>query len=566
MSWLDRKYLNIPNLFWVFLLGLLVINGLQSWLTELDPDEAYYWMYSRQLDWGYFDHPPMIALLIKAGYAVFQNELGVRFMTIICQLISFYGIWLLANQPNERHSLWLLILLMTAMPMFQVYGFIATPDGPLLLFSTWFLVAYSWFLKESNWSNTFLLGALMAALLYSKYHGVLLIFFVLFSNLSLLKNPRFYLASIFGFLLFFPHLFWQYQHDFPSFRYHLKGRDDVYELKHTFNYLLNQLLIFSPLLFPFIVMSLRRIDGKLMLNRAFLFIIGGFWLFFLWSTFKGHTEPQWTAILSIPFVLILFQYAKVEKKQGVWIRRMALISTFLLILARIGLVVDFSGGKSSFHDTKWISELELMADGRPVFFENSYRDPSKYSFYTNKKPYVFTNEDYRKNQFDLWDWEKEIHNKSVFVMANPDWSCQACTKIKLTNRTINRIDAERLQVFSKLEVVWNSDGLDIRAGELIELNLKIFNPYEFDVQLRYGNLPVEMQMVLFETVESFELIPLSLPETDQMITPGINTVKARGVIPRSMDKQKKYEAAVGFNYQGFPPSIHSNRIKITIDQ
>jgi len=44
--------------YWPLGLGLLlVLNVMQAWLTELDPDEAYYWIYSRQLDWGYFDHP-----------------------------------------------------------------------------------------------------------------------------------------------------------------------------------------------------------------------------------------------------------------------------------------------------------------------------------------------------------------------------------------------------------------------------------------------------------------------------------------------------------------------------
>lgn len=52
--------------------GLWLLLGLlQAGLTELQDDEAYYWVFSRHLDWGYFDHPPMTALLVKAGYAIF---------------------------------------------------------------------------------------------------------------------------------------------------------------------------------------------------------------------------------------------------------------------------------------------------------------------------------------------------------------------------------------------------------------------------------------------------------------------------------------------------------------
>ena len=56
-----------PIIFLGFLLGWLLVNLLQAGLTELDPDEAYYFMYSRDLAWGYFDHPPVIALMIRLG-------------------------------------------------------------------------------------------------------------------------------------------------------------------------------------------------------------------------------------------------------------------------------------------------------------------------------------------------------------------------------------------------------------------------------------------------------------------------------------------------------------------
>ena len=60
----------------VFYFSWLMLNLIQSSFTGLLDDEAYYWVYSRFLDWGYFDHPPMVALMIKAGYALFPNPHG----------------------------------------------------------------------------------------------------------------------------------------------------------------------------------------------------------------------------------------------------------------------------------------------------------------------------------------------------------------------------------------------------------------------------------------------------------------------------------------------------------
>jgi hypothetical protein len=69
-----------PLFLFLLLLIWLAINLLQSAFTELAHDEAYYWMYSRNLAWGYFDHPPFIAILIKLGYALIPEEIGVRLL------------------------------------------------------------------------------------------------------------------------------------------------------------------------------------------------------------------------------------------------------------------------------------------------------------------------------------------------------------------------------------------------------------------------------------------------------------------------------------------------------
>jgi hypothetical protein len=52
----------------LFYLLWLAVGIIQASNTELLDDEAYYWIFSQHLDWGYFDHPPMTALLIRAGY------------------------------------------------------------------------------------------------------------------------------------------------------------------------------------------------------------------------------------------------------------------------------------------------------------------------------------------------------------------------------------------------------------------------------------------------------------------------------------------------------------------
>ncbi len=162
----------------VYFLGVwTLLNVLQAGLTPLDPDEAYYWLYSQDLAWGYFDHPPMVALLIKAGSSWLPGALGVRLLTVLLMPLTIFLLWKLAGAPRQGQALNLFMLVAAAMPFFHIYGFVATPDAPLLFFSAaWFWVLRQ-FLIVPTIPRMVLLGLLMALLLYSKYHGVLVIGF-----------------------------------------------------------------------------------------------------------------------------------------------------------------------------------------------------------------------------------------------------------------------------------------------------------------------------------------------------------------------------------------------------
>ena len=86
----------------LFYSSLFIINLFQAWRTELFDDEAYYWVCSRFLDWGYFDHPPMIALLIRIGSFIFPSELGVRISSVILSTISIYLLEKLIKPENQK--------------------------------------------------------------------------------------------------------------------------------------------------------------------------------------------------------------------------------------------------------------------------------------------------------------------------------------------------------------------------------------------------------------------------------------------------------------------------------
>ena len=70
-----------------------VLSLVQAICTELFHDEAYYWVFSHYLDWGFKDHPPVTALLVAAGSNLLSGEIGVRLFMVILNTLTVYFTW-----------------------------------------------------------------------------------------------------------------------------------------------------------------------------------------------------------------------------------------------------------------------------------------------------------------------------------------------------------------------------------------------------------------------------------------------------------------------------------------
>ena len=60
-----------------------LVNLLQGIFTEIQEDEAYYALFGEHLAWGYYDHPPMVALMTFLSSHLFKGYLSIRFLTVL---------------------------------------------------------------------------------------------------------------------------------------------------------------------------------------------------------------------------------------------------------------------------------------------------------------------------------------------------------------------------------------------------------------------------------------------------------------------------------------------------
>ncbi|MFX0556393.1 ArnT family glycosyltransferase [Maribacter sp. CXY002] len=476
----------IPKHFYYFLGIVLAVNLIQAIFTELIFDEAYYWYYSQNMAWGYFDHPPMVALLIKTSSLLFNGELGVRFVSCILSAANLAVLWLLIDNPKKNEYITEFFVLVFSMTLLNAYGFLTLPDTPLLFFTSCFLLTYKKFIEEQSWLKALLLGVFMAALMYSKYHAVLVILFVLLSNLNLVRNKYAWFSVIVALVCYAPHFYWLYDQDFVSIKYHLYERPNgAYRFeKYTLGFFVNLVAIFG-LTFPFIYYSLYRTKPKDLFIKALLYLTYGVLLFFFISSFNRRVQTQWIIIICIPLAVLVYNYMLKDNKTLKWIYRLGIINIVLILYLRLGLVHQpllFNVFYETHGNKDWVKKIRDEVGDMPVVFENSYRNAPMYAFYSgNHNIFSLNNVHYRKNQYSIDDSEEKVRGKDVLYVSRfiKDGTFHYT---KTDGGEYHGKYIKNFKSYRKLECIIDQEELPVTADQ--EINLKIYNPYEFNIPLK----------------------------------------------------------------------------------
>jgi 4-amino-4-deoxy-L-arabinose transferase-like glycosyltransferase len=193
-------------------------------------NEAYYEMYARHLEWGYFDHPPMVGFVAAAGQGLtpgLSPVLGLRLGFIALFAGSTWLIARLTARLLGRGASVFAALVLNATIYYGLrIGTLADPDGPLLFFwlltldrlvaalqnphriGTWVFVGFAWGLG--------MLSKYCAALIPVGF----LVYLVLRPTARhCLRTPGPYLAGIAGAVVFSPVILWNARHDWASFTF-----------------------------------------------------------------------------------------------------------------------------------------------------------------------------------------------------------------------------------------------------------------------------------------------------------------------------------------------------------
>ena len=302
----------------IFLL-LLKIGALNFTTFNLFGDEAQYWLWSKDIDFGYFSKPPFLSWIIR----VYTEILGSSFVSLkllpsfVYLLIAWSIYNLLINSGLNKKDSFAGCLIFLFIPAVSFSSFIISTDLFLLLFWTLSLNELIKINSEHSLKNFILLGIFLGLGFLSKYAAI---YFVICLFVLILFDKRFrkiFLDNLLGFCLTFlcvfviivPNIIWNFNNDWITLQHTSDnanfGNIEI-DLIRGLEFLLIQVLMLGPFM-----------------------VLGGIFGFNKWNYIQ-----KIFLIFSMPIILIVLVEAIIVRANANWAAP-ALISLFALLYIRI---------------------------------------------------------------------------------------------------------------------------------------------------------------------------------------------------------------------------------------
>jgi hypothetical protein len=446
----NETFLASKNNFYKFIGLLFVVKLIYLFFIPITPQEAYYWYYSQNLDWSYFDHPPMAAYSIWLGTNIFgDNIFGVKFMAVVWYLLTNLLLYKITSRytevslPNQNKNViaFLSVILLNLTLFAHIYAITIVPDTPLIFF--WLVVIYAVqeriFTENKNWWLP--AGVGLGFGLVSKYTAVVIIgaifFYFLFSSKHRkeLLSPYPYIAIVIGFLIFAPVIFWNYEREWASFLFQSAERaGTVRSLRITYILQLigSQLFMLTPLLFVYLFKSYSGIARYWNVNKKLhlyfwssIVIIGGFTLVSLTSLVKMNwLLPGYIPLLVIIAVLFRNKFLNQNKlvKIGIFVSLVLVVAGHLIMVVPnvpLGNGNTWSGWEDSANKIYQIQQ-DHGGNEKVFVFSNGYKAASLLKFYLPDQQNTYAENIYGKRalQFDYWGIPQNLIGKDAIYVRS----------------------------------------------------------------------------------------------------------------------------------------------------
>ena len=219
-------------------------------------DELYFIACGEHLDWGYVDHPPLVAVAAKLPRLLLgESLLALRLLPALAGAATiFLGGWLARALGGGRAAQILAAVAVGAVPVYSLFASVLTMNSfdPLL----WMTCAYLVIRMAQGSSPRLWLafGAVAGIGLLNKYaigfFAGALVAGLLLSQRRLLATVWFWLGGLLAFAIVFPHLLWQAGHGWPTLELLSNAARYQFQPVTPLQFVWGQVQIVHPLTLP----------------------------------------------------------------------------------------------------------------------------------------------------------------------------------------------------------------------------------------------------------------------------------------------------------------------------
>jgi hypothetical protein len=408
---------------------LLIKLALASWLP-MTGDEAYFALWGRHPDYGFYDHPPMIGWILAAMLQLGQHPLIVRLPTVL--LTTFVG-WCIYRLLRERNTVGAcLVAILYLVSPINLLGVLVTTDTPLILFSLLSTLLLYRALQDDGLLYYALSGMALGLAFLSKYFAVLLGLAYLTYFATTVKTP----ARLRGLMLLIAcslpfagiNLYWNYAHCWSNIMFNLFNRniDAAFSPGHVLFFVLVQIyLITPPVLFYFYrqkTQCFATLKTQWLFACAFLVPMAAYAVL----SFKKIIGVHW--VLSFyPFFYILLFFLLDEKALKACTRFMVYFSAAHLMLIAAFALAPLSYWKDTryypglvmmFETDKLVDQLEPYQDHH--WATNGYVSAAMLSFYTGRDVSVFGDGAHHARQDDILTDFNNLDGRSILILRKSE--------------------------------------------------------------------------------------------------------------------------------------------------
>lgn len=310
----------------VILLILLisVLRLIVAFTVELGNDESYYWLYSQQLKWNYFDHPPMVAVWIRIftlNLSLQQFAGFVRLGSVVGCSLSSWFMYKCVSQLSSQKAGWFAACLYNASFYAGITaGIFIMPDSPQMVFwtlSMWMIAKIS--ADDTKILNWILFGIAAGLCIMSKVHGIFIWIgmglYTLIYKRAWLAKPHLYISVFISIIICIPILIWNIKYHFITYSFNSQ-RISVYGFsvipRSFLMQLFQQIVINNPFNFVLIISALaawRKYQLKKILALKIYNLTGltlAILLLYI-SLYRNDVLPHWSGpayITLIPLAAI----------------------------------------------------------------------------------------------------------------------------------------------------------------------------------------------------------------------------------------------------------------------